>query len=101
MKNRTDEVMTGAYKALFKRLQRAGVTTTKHVLDKECSTQLEKLIRDTYKLELVPPGCHRRNIAKVAIKDFKQHFLGILAGLPDNFPWSPWDRLLPQTKQIP
>ena len=83
---------------LLKRLQQAGVTTTKHVLDNECSTQLKELIQDTCKLELVPPGCHRYNIAEVAINNFKQHFFGILAWLPDNFPWSLWDRLLPQTK---
>ena len=98
MKNRTDKVMTAAYLALMKRLQRAGVITTKHVLDNECSYKLKELIRDTCKLELVPPGCHRRNIAEVAIKGFKQHFLGVLAGLPDDFPWSLWDRLLPQTE---
>ena len=53
---------------------------------------------NTRHVELLPPGCHRRNIAEVAIKGFKQHFLGVLAGLPDDFPWSLWDRLLPQTK---
>ena len=46
----------------------------------------------------MPPGCHQRNIAEVARKAFKQHFLSILAGLPDDFPWSLWDRLLPQTE---
>ena len=64
MKNRTDEVMTAAYLALMKRLQRAGVTTTKHVLDNECSYKLKE-------------RCHCRNIAEVAIKGFKQHFLGV------------------------
>ena len=38
MKNRTDAVMINAYRALLKRLKRAGVTTTKHVFDNECST---------------------------------------------------------------
>ena len=36
LKNRTDKVMTVTYQALMKRLQRADVTTTKHVLDNEC-----------------------------------------------------------------
>ena len=48
MKNRTDKVMTDAYMALMKRLQRAGVTTTKHVLDNECSDKLKDPIRDTW-----------------------------------------------------
>ena len=86
MKNKTDDEMIKAYQTLLKRLQRAGVETKKHVLDNECSEKLKELIRDTCKLELVPPGCHRRNVAEVAIKAFKQHFLGILAGLPDDFP---------------
>ena len=81
----------------MKRLRRAGIVPEKHVLDNECSENLKELIRDTCILELVPPGYHRRNIAEVAIKAFKQHFLSILAELPDDFPWSLWDRLLPQT----
>eukprot|EP00956_Cyclotella_meneghiniana_P038426 scaffold154318_cov17-Cyclotella_meneghiniana.AAC.1 len=57
-------------------------------------------IRDDLKLnmELVPPGCHRRNTAEVAIRNFKSHFLSVLAGTADNFPPSLWDRLLPQTE---
>ena len=50
------------------------------------------------KLELVPPGCHRCNAAEVAIRNFKLHFLRVLAGVADNFPPSLWDRLLPQTE---
>ena len=57
-------------------------------------------IRDKYKLqmELVPPGCHRRNAAEVAIRNFKAHFLSILAGTAEDFPISLWDRLLPQAE---
>ena len=46
----------------------------------------------------VPPGCHRRNAAEVAIRNFKAHFLGILAGVVDDFPDNLWDRLLPQAE---
>jgi hypothetical protein len=56
--------------------------------------------RDEYKftLELVPPGCYRRNAAEVAICNFRAHFLSVLelAGTADNFPANLWDRLLPQ-----
>eukprot|EP00804_Cyclotella_cryptica_P028482 CCRYP_020573-RA/>CCRYP_020573-RA protein AED:0.34 eAED:0.34 QI:0/0/0/1/1/1/3/0/453 len=48
--------------------------------------------------ELVPPGCHRRNAAEVAIRNFKSHFLSILAGVADDFPLKLWDKLLPQTE---
>ena len=49
-------------------------------------------------LELVPPGCHQRNAAKVAIRNFKAHFLSILAGTATDFLPSLWDRLLPQAE---
>jgi hypothetical protein len=59
-------------------------------------------ICDTCKLEmeLVPPGCHRHrcNAAEVAIRNFKAHFLSVLAGVANNFPPNLWDWLLPQTK---
>ncbi len=57
-------------------------------------------ICDTCKLdmELVPPGCHSRNAAKVAIRNFKTHFLSVLACVADDFPPNLWDWLLPQTK---
>ena len=100
IKNRTDAELTRAYSALMLRLQRAGVTPRKHVLDNEVSLAMKDLIRDKYKmtLELVPPGCHRRNAAEVAIRNFKSHFLSILAGVADDFPLNLWDKLLPQAE---
>ena len=100
MKSRKDEEMIRAYDSLVKRLQRAGIQPKKHVLDNEISENMKNHIRDTYRfqLEMVPPGCHRRNAAEVAIRNFKSHFLSVLAGTADNFPPSLWDRLLPQTK---
>ena len=49
-------------------------------------------------MELVPPGCHQRNAAEVAIHNFKAHFLSVLAGVANNFPPNLWDQLLPQTE---
>jgi len=49
-------------------------------------------------LEMVPLGCHRQNAAKVAIRNFKSHFLSILAGTTESLPLHLWDRLLPQTE---
>eukprot|EP00956_Cyclotella_meneghiniana_P021291 scaffold38589_cov41-Cyclotella_meneghiniana.AAC.1 len=100
LKSRKDAEMIRAYGALVKRLQRAGVHPKKHVLDNEISENMKEHIRDKYKfnLELVPPGCHQRNAAEVAIRNFKAHFLSVLAGTADNFPPSLWDKLLPQTE---
>jgi hypothetical protein len=100
MKSRKDAEMIRAYDALLLRLKRAGIVPKKHVLDNEVSENMKNHIRDTCKLnmELVPPGCHRRNAAEVAIRNFKAHFLSVLAGVADDFPPSLWDRLLPQTE---
>ena len=88
--------MQRAYLALLQRLRRAKVVPTKHVLDNECSTSMKNLIRDTCKLKLVPPYCHRRNVAEVQIKNFKSHFISILAGVAEDFPLYHWDKLIPQ-----
>jgi hypothetical protein len=43
-------------------------------------------------------SCHRCNVAKVAICNFKAHFLSVLAGVANDFPPNLWDWLLPQTE---
>ena len=100
MKSRKDEEMIRAYNALLERLRRAGSTPRKHVLDNEVSDNMKYHIQVTCQLqmELVPPGCHRRNAAEVAIRNFKTHFLSVLAGVAEDFPENLWDRLLPQTE---
>ena len=100
MKSRKDAEMIRAYNTLMSRLHSAGIVPQKHVLDNEISTAMKALIQDQYKMkyELVPPGCHRRNAAEVAIRNFKAHFLSVLAGVADDFPPSLWDKLLPQTE---
>ena len=87
MKSRKDAEMMRAYKTLLQRLHRANIVPRKHVLDNEVSDSMKEFIRSTHgmELELVPPGCHRRNAAEVAIRNFKAHFLSILAGVVDDF----------------
>ncbi len=98
MKSRKDEEMQRAYLALIGRLKRAGVQIKKHVLDNECSQAMKDLIEQTCKYELVPPDSHRRNIAETSIKNYKQHFISVLSGLPPSFPMNMWHKLLPQTE---
>jgi hypothetical protein len=88
MKNRKDDKMMRAYNALLLQLKQAGIVPKKHILDNEVSENIKNHICDTCKLdmELVPPGCHRRNAAGVAICNLKAHFLSVLAGVADNFP---------------
>ncbi len=100
MKSHKDEDMIRAYNALLLGLKRAGIVPKKHVLDNKVSENTKNHICDTCKfnMELVPPGCHQRNAAKVAIHNFKAHFLSVLAGVANNFPPNLWDWLLLQTK---
>jgi hypothetical protein len=100
MKNRRDAKMIRAYNTLLLRLKRANITPKKHVLDNKVSDNMKNHIHDTFKLdmELVPPGCHRCNAAKVALHNIKAHFLSILAGVANDFPPNLWNLLLPQTE---
>ena len=61
---------------------------------------MKEVIQEEYnmEMELVPPGCHCRNATEVAIRNFKAHFLSVLAGTANDFPPSLWDRLLPQAE---
>ncbi|KAL7483260.1 hypothetical protein ACHAW6_008910 [Cyclotella cf. meneghiniana] len=63
---------------------------------------MKQTITEKYKMkyELVPPGCHQRNAAKVAIQNFKSHFLSILAGVSDDFPLKLWGKLLSQEESL-
>jgi hypothetical protein len=69
-------------------------------MDNEVSENMKNHIKDNCRLtvELVPPGCHQQNAAEVAIRNFKAHFLSVLAGVAKDFPPSLWNRLLPQTE---
>jgi hypothetical protein len=100
MKNCKDTKMIRTYKALLLQLKRAGIVPKKHVLDNEVSENMKNHICDRCKLEmeLVTQGCHRCNAAKVAIHNFKAHFLCTLGGVANNFPPNLWDWLLPQIK---
>ena len=98
IKNRKDEELQRAYLELLHRAKEARIAVKKHVLDNKCSTSMKEIIRKEYKLELVPPGYHRRNLAELAIKAFKHHFIAILSGVDASFPLALWDKLLPQAE---
>jgi hypothetical protein len=88
MKSRKDEEMIRAYSALLLRLKRAGIVPKKHLLNNKVSENMKNHICDTCKInmELVPTECHQRNAAEVAIRNFKAHFLSILAGVAGESP---------------
>ena len=72
LKAKHDDKMQRAYKHLILRLKRTGVKPKKHVMDNKISASMKNMIRDEYNMELklVPPGCHRRNAAEIAIRFF-------------------------------
>ena len=53
--SRKDAKLQRAYLALLNQIKAARVVPAKHVLDNEFSTAMKKHIRETCKLELVPP----------------------------------------------
>ena len=69
------------------RLQREAIIPKKHISDNKVSEALETIIQDEYKMqiELVPPGTNRRNAVEVPIRNFKAHFLSVLAGTAQDF----------------
>jgi hypothetical protein len=100
IKSCKDAEMIQAYDALLQQLKQAGIVPKKHILNNEVSKNMKNHIHDTHKfdMELMILGCHQRNAAEVAIRNFKAHFLSVLTGVSNNFPPSLWDQLLPQTK---
>ena len=61
VRDHTNQQLRNAYLTLLKRVKEAGVVVKKHVLDNECSEAMKEVIKQECELELVPPGCHRRN----------------------------------------
>jgi hypothetical protein len=91
MKNRTEGEMIKAYQKMVDRMLLSGLGLKHHRLDNECSENFKKCIRQNNMThELVPPDCHRRNMAERAIQTFKNHFVAILSGVDDRFPLSLW-----------
>ena len=88
--------MQRAYLSLLNRIKKEGIAPQCQILYNECSERMKTLICEKIALELVSPHCHCRNVAEVAIKAFKQHFLSIIAGVATDLPMHQWERLLPQ-----
>ena len=91
--------MLKTYEKIIKQMKTAGLGTKKHVLENEISKEYKVAIKANGAThELLPPGEHRHNIANKYIQAYKNHFVGLLAGLHESFPMQLWFRLLPQDK---
>eukprot|EP00804_Cyclotella_cryptica_P000067 CCRYP_013730-RA/>CCRYP_013730-RA protein AED:0.38 eAED:0.38 QI:0/-1/0/1/-1/1/1/0/252 len=93
------EMILARTRALL-RIKACGIVPTRQVLDKEASTAYKQAIRDsgmTY--QLVLPDDHRHNLAKKAIKTWKDHFIAALSGTAEKFPLHLWWQTLPQMER--
>ncbi len=91
MKDQTKGKMILAYQRMVDRMKLLALGLKHHCLDNKCFAKFKESIaknRSTH--ELVPLDCHQCNIAKQAIKTFKNHFISILSGVDDRFPLSLW-----------
>ena len=86
--SRNNHEQARAYRVLMTRLLHTGMVPKKYILNSKVLEAMKTIIKDKYKMamELAPPGCHRRNAAEVAIRNFKAHFLSVLAGTAEDFP---------------
>ena len=67
------------------------------MLDNEISSEFKVALRkENTKYQLVPPHCHRVNLAERAIQTFKNHFKASLASVDPNFPLTELDHSLLQ-----
>ncbi len=72
IKDRSSEELNQAYLHFLGRVKATGMHPKKHIMDNEVSEVLNNTILDNFKLELEPPGCHRRNMAEVAIEIYSR-----------------------------
>ena len=88
LKSRKDPELTRAHYSMVFRLWRAVIVPKKHVLNNEVSETMKEVIFKKYNMEMevVPPGCHRKNAAEVTIYNFKPHILSVLGRNGWRFP---------------
>jgi hypothetical protein len=86
-----------AYDQIHRELTVKGFKPKLQTLDNEASAALKNLFTtNDVEYQLVPPHCHRRNVAERAIRTFKEHFVAGLSSVDPTFPLQLWDILLPQ-----
>jgi hypothetical protein len=96
---RKETELTKALERIYRRLQRAGVRPTMHVLDNECPAGVKHFLESqTTQFQRVPAHNHRRNAAGRASRTFKAHFITGLCSTDPDFPLCLWDELLPQAE---
>ena len=99
-KTHKEKHLLEAYKSIMARLRKNGMIVNLQIFNNESSTKFKHLITEELGINYpqVPPDIHIRNATGRDIRNFKAHFLSILAGIAPDFLKFFWDHLLPQTK---
>jgi hypothetical protein len=99
MKSQSASEWVNAYDTIDQELTVKGFKPKLQTLDNEASTALKNFFTaNDVEYQLVPPHCHRRNAAELAIRTFKEHFVAGFSSVEPTFPLHLWDRLLPQAE---
>lgn len=98
MKNRSSQSYIEAMDKTYQFLKSKGFKPQLQIMDNESSDELNKWFQfEDVQVQFVPPYSHRANYAESTIRNFKNHFISIIAGVHNNFPLNLWDDILEQT----
>ncbi len=97
-KTKSNAHCLAAYNITMTCLAARGLSVDLQIMDNEASAAFKQAITFAWraKFQLVPPDMHCHNWAERTIRTFKNHFIGILAGVNLTFPPYLWDLLLLQ-----
>jgi hypothetical protein len=88
-----------AYTKNFEYLVSKGYTPKINIMYSQATKAIKSyLTPQQCHLQLVKPGNHLVNAAKLAIQMFKNHFIGALGTIDIDFPIQLWDKLAPQVQ---
>ena len=97
IKSRQTDNITQAWNNKFHILKLHGEVPNIHILDNECSHEMnDAFAKANVKYQLVPPHVHRRNAAERVIRIGKNHLITGLCLCDTRYPAKEWDRLIPQ-----
>jgi hypothetical protein len=95
------ENILNAYKKNFEYLVSKGYTPKINVMDNQATKAIKPyLTPQQCRLQLVKPGNHRINAAKLAIQTFKNQFISALGTTNVDFPIQLWDKIAPQVQDF-
>ena len=89
-----------SYNKIIQRIRDHQLRVDLQIMDNEASAYYKRLIKVKWKInyQLVLPNTHQSNVAERAIRNFKAHFISVLARVAPGFPRNLWDLLLTQTE---